>query len=287
MMIGSVRRIRYAPRGGSWRAPRHLPGTVVVPLVPVVIEPRYSRQRRAGGRRHSPHLPPHPPLRQPAIYAGTGKLELEFFQLYEVSLSARISTVTGEARAAQPRHLPPGLHRAITFRLNYLSQRALNDLTSSPAPAWAQENYEAWSSAQPLERRLHHKLKASYAWAGERRPLVDPAHPRHRAELHAASGRARNRAARLPLKDAAPCFSCSATASSASSATATARAARSISTSPPVPSGCSAPSCISTATSVPEGDLPRAAVHAHRAAGGPPLSDLQYLDTWSGSSVHL
>jgi hypothetical protein len=105
------------------------PGQWWVPASPVVIEPRVSvsndekadedlktslvRQYRFDNR---------------AVYAGSGKLELEFFQLYQVSNEGQDQHPTETRTELRNRVVfRPIFISPITLRVNYLQVRSLND----------------------------------------------------------------------------------------------------------------------------------------------------------------
>ncbi|HEY3352391.1 MAG TPA: DUF6599 family protein [Polyangia bacterium] len=152
-------------------------------LAPVVLEPRYSvaNDAQAEGEQrtllHRTHR-----FDNRAIYAGTGKLELELLQLYEESLTGEDQHRDGRKLELRNRIVVrPHPSSPFTARLNYLSQQTANDRTLAPgAPEFGQQAiYEG--ILEWLKRWSHKyttKLKGSYSLGRTSDYLyVDPQNP--------------------------------------------------------------------------------------------------------------
>lgn len=155
------------------------PGRWWAPLTPLMVEPRLSlaNDEKASGELRTGRTRT---LRfdDRVIWSGTGKLEVELVQLYEVAYA-------DEALAVRSRKLDlrnrvtwrPRATVPLTARLNYTRQELANDLGLLPGapPFGAQQTFEGvlewlhrWS---PL---FTHRLRGIYS-LGDTRDVVQPA----------------------------------------------------------------------------------------------------------------
>jgi hypothetical protein len=146
------------------------PGQWWARLAPVVVEPRYSvtaddrTEAELRTLRHRVHR-----FDNRAVYAGTGKIELDLFQLYEVSYTEEDQHRDGSRLELRNRVVyRPRITSPITFRFNYARARVLNDPTLLPggaAPWGAQDTYEGvveW--LMRWNRTWTTKVKWSYSY---------------------------------------------------------------------------------------------------------------------------
>jgi hypothetical protein len=108
------------------------PGQWWAPATPVVVEPRVSvsNDERADQDLKT-QLVRQYRFDDRAVYAGAGKLELEFYQLYQISNEGQDQHATETKTELRNRIVfRPIFTSPITLRLNYLRVRSLNDASS-------------------------------------------------------------------------------------------------------------------------------------------------------------